>query len=268
MKNKTNIVKSLILSCAALLSLFCAVSCTTTKNLAPVSPISDDIQWLYLQDGIDYFCNQKQLVVCKIDLSKIRKELFYSPVKGDFSDWQDGIDGLKLAKEKNLTVAVNTIPFIQKNRLPFSKQKPYGLIIQNEKNMSEANSRYAGVRFFYNEKTKNLNCRIYDDQSTIPSKGTIYATGGYWVILDGKEILPFKDIKDYRTAIATSPDESTLYLLYGKNLSYPDCARIFYSLGASKAMEFDGGSSSFIYIKDNLYLKPPLSRKVFSIIGF
>ncbi len=240
-------------------------SCKTTQNLisSSVTVESDSIEWKQLQNGIELSENNYFSIV-KLYLDTPDLNLIYNKTS---NKWQKAIDVKKFAKEQDLTIAINTVPFETKSVIQQTTVKPVGTIIEDSVQKNPSLSRYCGIQFYLNEKQK-LRAKIYSNQLSIPVKNTVYAAGGFWQILNDEEIYQFKDIKDYRTAVATNKTEDVLYLLWGKNLSFMDCACILKEAGAYTAMEFDGGSSSCMYIKNKKYHKAFPSKKICAALGF
>ena len=240
-------------------------SCKTTQSLIS-SSVTDEllsIEWQQLQKGIELYQN-KYFLIARINLNTPDLQLKYNKTT---NKWQKAIDVKKFAKEQNLTIAINTVPFETKSIIQQTTVKPVGIIIEDSVQKNPSLSKYSGIQFYLNE-TKQLRAKIYSNQLSIPIKNTVYAAGGFWQILNDEEIYQFKDIKDYRTAVATNKTEDVLYLLWGKNLSFMDCAYILKEAGAYTAMEFDGGSSSCMYIKNKKYHKAFPSKKICAALGF
>ncbi|MCR5171367.1 MAG: phosphodiester glycosidase family protein [Treponema sp.] len=104
-----------------------------------------------------------------------------------------------------------------------------------------------------------------------------YAFGGFFSILQDGVIQPFEYIShDSRTACGVSKDKKTLYLLVvegeqlskSRGLSYPECAVIFKVMGASDAMQMDGGGSASMYVNRKNVQSYTVRRYNASFLGF
>lgn len=186
-----------------------------------------------------------QYHLVKIDLSSPSFEFCASP---HTDEWRYAESVRSFAKRTNALIALNTVPFYAQSRLPFAKVKPAGLVIIDGTVVSEPRTEYCALAFF--ASSEGLYARIFhsqaDCQAQVPAPE--YAFGGFWVILHEGGIIPFKDSKDFRSAAGLADGGKTLFLLAGKNLSFYDCAVILKNAGADSAMEFDGGSSSQMYV--------------------
>lgn len=226
------------------------------QNLSEPIPVAETFEWKRIDEGI-YLCsfdfkhsNIKYHIV-KIDLSNPNIKITASPKIGE---WKTAENIKTFAKNTDSLIAINTTPFYASNPLPFSKVKPAGLVIINKNIISEPKSNYCALALF--SAGGSFYGKIFDAQEECinVSPAPDYAFGGFWVILKDGDILPFKKYRDYRSAAGLANGGKTLFLLAGKNLSFYDCAVILKSAGADNAMEFDGGSSSQMCIKQKRML--------------
>ena len=104
-----------------------------------------------------------------------------------------------------------------------------------------------------------------------------YVFGGFFEILkDDKEVEFSYSSRNSRTAAGISSDGKTLFLLVvegerknlSRGLSYGECAKILKSAGSSDALEFDGGSSSSLFIEGKNVLLYRNFRKCAAFFGF
>ncbi|MGP1459402.1 MAG: phosphodiester glycosidase family protein [Treponema sp.] len=261
----------------ALLSAFFLPSCKTAAVSPKDAPLPFDksfhkthgtLKYHQIDEGIYFtsFTSKQtgiQYHLVKIDLSNPALAISASP----HSDaWRRAESVKAFAARTASLIALNTVPFYAENRLPFAKVKPAGLVIIDGKTVSEPKAGYCALAFFADER--GFCGRIFHSQkeclTQFPSPK--YAFGGFWVILDGGVIIPFKEYKDFRSAAGLADGGKTLFLLAGKNLSFYDCALILKNAGADSAMEFDGGSSSQMCVKQKRLLIK-FDRNPASVLG-
>ncbi len=254
---------------AAVLWMAALVSCISLPNtngsyLTDVE--STKIVWRNEADGIERFDYADSFIdyhIVKINLHK-KWTLESYPHS---SDWVRPISVRRFAKKHGSAVAINANPFqFTTKYIPWSKIKPVGICKEGGTLYSAPNSRYAALAF-YEEDDGSLRADIVDSQQDLEETPAVHAFGGFFTVLRDGKIREFPQINDVRSAAAIADGGKTLYLFVGKNLSYPDCARIFLHLGATVAMEFDGGSSSQMAVlgKNAFTNIPP--RNVAAIFG-
>ena len=235
------------------------------QNVSEPIPSTESFEWKRIDEGVYLYSSdsKNQYRIVKIDLSNPNIRITASPDNGE---WQKAESVKMFAKHTDSLVAINTTPFYALNRLPFSKVKPAGLVIINKNKISEARANYCALALF--SAGGSFYGKIFDAQEECinVSPAPEYAFGGFWVILKNGDILPFKKYRDYRSAAGLADGGKTLFLLAGKNLSFYDCAVILKSAGADNAMEFDGGSSSQMCIKQKRMLVK-FDRMPASILG-
>lgn len=159
-----------------------------------------------------------------------------------------------LAKDND--IVINTIPYSQKIPL-LGVKKPVGILSYHNLRYSPSNPHYGALSISYDKF--GYYAQIYASQDQIPHENTdeiLCIQGGFWQILKDGTVIDFKDIKDSRTAVGISKDNAYFYILVveGENktisqgLSYNQCGELFKVMGAWNALEFDGGSSTCLYI--------------------
>ena len=134
---------------------------------------------------------------------------------------------------------------------------------------------YAALCFLRDRE--GFSAHILPSQTGESLAGFEYAFGGFFSILQDGVIQPFEYIShDSRTACGVSKDKKTLYLLVvegeqlskSRGLSYPECAVIFKAMGASDAMQMDGGGSASLYVDKKNVLSYTVRRYNASFLGF
>lgn len=164
------------------------------------------------------------------------------------------------AKKSGAQILFNTTQFSQKVK-GISKKNPVGLVVDGINQISEPKEKYACIAFYCDDG--GYYGRIISSQKNYmeklelkdKQKNLVLIHGGFFKILEGGEVIQFKDIKDTRIGAGLSKDGRILFVLAAEGekisqdgLSYGDCAFIFKDSGAYEALEFDGGSSAVLYI--------------------
>lgn len=273
----TVLISSIIFS----LALF---SCATTGKLArdkyrlepsQLIPENGEIVWKEVAPGIRQASFSEPKLDARYELVEIKLDnpsLKIVPLESR-PEWMKSTSVKKFARDVNAAVAVNTTPFkLIYKKIPFSKGYPAGLLISGGEVKVEPNERYAAIAFFKDEKTvsNGYTAKIFDSQTEITTLPTLpeVACGGFWTVLDGENIRNFKPIKDIRCAAATKDGGKTLYIFTGLNFTYNETAEFFKSLGAEKAMQFDGGNSTDLVINGKSVLNYGIKRLIVAMVGF
>ena len=296
---------SIIFQFSLFLSLFsCATSrpVDLSKNLASGQnlylPSESEIVWQKIEnlDWAEYFFFENadypvRYHCVKINLSDKNLSIVTFPSsENDFShksgkkmNYFTGLTADEFADITNSKIIVNTAPFGGKNgkwdliaRLT-STRRICGVHIAEKKLLSEPIERYSAICFQKNQDRKGYTAKIFKNQKNEDFTDCDFAFGGFFQILSkSKKIETFAKINDSRTAIGISADGKTLYLLVvegekrkvSKGLSYPECADIFLKLGASEALQMDGGGSSTLFINGKTVISYPTNRKCAVFLGF
>lgn len=265
-------------------------SCTTTSFEKNISQEKDNLQnvkdissfeasWQKLTDysQIVSIYLEKEKTFChliKIDLSNPTFKINSFPKKNEKITTPR-----KFSKSENCDIVFNTLPYTQKIPL-LSKKNILGIYQFQDELISVPNQKYCALEFY--QHNKRIFAQIYSSQSDIqyftkPDDSEIICIhGGFWQILQEGKLLNFKDIKDSRTAIGLSQDNRYFFILSvegekkskSKGLSYKQCALLLKNIGAYNAMEFDGGSSSCLYINGKNKLNYRKNPYLPSFLGF
>lgn len=235
-------MKKLLILTTALLFAATLFSCSTTSGL---------------QTHPDY-------TITEINLQDPELQLITYPQK---SGWTKPKTVQDFARQEKCFAAINTNPFHKKIKyLEHSRVQAIGIYVDHGELFAEPSDRYAGLAFF--RDGQGYAAMLSDRQSDLLDKKPEVAVGGFWKILEGDTIYPFKDIKNYRSACGISKDGKTLYLFTGKKLSYQECAQILKDNGAWAAMQFDGGSSSQMVLNGKALQQMTASVAPAVILGF
>lgn len=247
-----------------LLTLLFLTTCVSTNDNAADSitfktPSHVKADWHKLNsyaDTFDFYI-QEPLALChgiKIDLQNPSLVIEPFPYLTSFPDPQ--ISASKLSE--TCDILINTTPYFSKS--PLSSKKAAGITQSHKIRYSNPLSRYAALALY--KTAGGYEAKIFKSQSDIPEYSEAEAEnltalhGGFWQILENGNIIEFQDIKDSRTACGISKDGRFLYILavegevkaWSEGLNYQQCAEIFKAFGCQNAMEFDGGSSTTLYI--------------------
>ena len=202
----------------------------------------------------------------KVDLTTPNLSINIFPSTDKKDKWYHPISVKKFAKETNSTISINTTPFAKQNKfLLNSKVKPTGIIISNKEEIFPPNKKYSAL--IINKIQNEYTAKIINSQQNQFIKNDDYVIGGFWQILQDKQIIPFNKILDRRSEIGIDDSNTTLYFFIGNKFSYEDCAKILLQLGATNAIEFDGGNSSELLVNGKSLQKKFYTRKVAAIFG-
>ncbi|MCR4579587.1 MAG: phosphodiester glycosidase family protein [Treponema sp.] len=169
------------------------------------------------------------------------------------------------SRQEDCLVAVNATPFGGRNgKWDFaakigSVRQLVGVHIDRSFMIARPVESYAALIFrASDEDASSYVAEIVDSQKADAFENCDYAFGGFFTVLRDGQVKDFSvRTHDSRSGAGISADGKVLYLLVveGENarksegLSYPQCGEIFKALGCDDALEFDGGSSSQLFIK-------------------
>lgn len=229
---------------AALLLALAALSCTTTDSTREFHP--PEIAWLgegnpkvasVSGEGVRYS-------LARISLDENARIVAYPDESGE----NGAISLGAFLKMTGASVAVNTTPYTKSKRI-------LGIHISDGKKLSGEIGRYSAVIF--EECSSGLRARIVESQSESAFGVAEFAFGGFFTILKDGEIMEFRHTSyDARSAIGIANDGKTVFILAvekgfsSAGLSYTQCAEIMRELGATDAMEFDGGGSTSFFAEN------------------
>ena len=260
-------------------------------------PPESEIKWQKIEnlDWVEYFfyenknypvryhCVKINLASEKISIVTFPKsENDFSHKNGKKTDFFTGLTASQFSKKFNSAVTVNATPFggrfkSAKLSLLTSTRRICGIHIAEKILLSEPIERYGAIVFSKNQNEAGYTAKILKNQKDEDFVDYDFAFGGFFQILsDSKKIGNFAKINDSRTAIGLSADGKTLYLLVVEGekrresigLSYSECADIFLKLGASEALQMDGGSSSSLFINGKNALSYSTRLKCAVFLGF
>lgn len=168
------------------------------------------------------------------------------------------------ALQNECVVAMNATPFGGKNgKWDFAAKigatrQIVGVHIADKFQISAPVRNYAALVFRRAQENQgDFIAEVVDFQSDDFFADCDYAFGGFFMVLRDGKVQDFKvRTHDSRSGAGVSADGRILYLLVvegefpkkSEGLSYPQCGEIFKAMGCANALEFDGGSSSQLYI--------------------
>lgn len=243
---------------------------TETKEF--LFPAPSSTQWQNLIPPVYYLrCKNKRE---RVRYTLVRIHLADSAIEVDGipqNCMEDGVTDAaylwRTAAQKGFFAAVNATPF-DYGPLFSGKLKLCGLYIRGGTELSSARSEYAALCF---DRTKRAY--IANSQTDDSVKQAYLAFGGFWTILENGKILPFKNIRNARTAVGIGEDGYTLYLLtveknlFSRGLSFEDCALILKNAGAVDAVQLDGGGSTALIFPDFPAYSVRAKRKTANALG-
>ncbi len=238
-----------------LIAVFTLSGCKTTSGLNGTSTTFEVFQGKTANKKSTWHCIKIDLADSQLQLQIIPETQQY---KSSFLK--------KMAHKNNAKVAINTTPFT------FNTENPLvGITKVNGKIISPAVEKYSALCF----TTQPLTAHIIKNQTLKDLEQYPYATGGFFTILENRQIHTFEKIKRSRSAAGISHNGRYLYLFATTpkfnitdkdGMTYEECAAILLELGCTDAMQFDGGRSTGLYYNGIELEKPLLQRKVPAII--
>lgn len=233
-----------------------------TQQDVPFTPDTSTVVWREVCPGVeaaDIYDARLPLIAhaVKVDLRNPAISIVTTEASR-FCDTQEGVMGettQEFAERLYTVAACNAAPFHASSLMLSRYRRVIGIHITEQRRMSTLNARY-GALVFYADKT----ARIIDVQTEAAFPADVcHALGGYWTILRDGVVLPQKlEHRDSRTAVGLTADGAALFLLAiegewkGRScgLSYTESAVLLRALGASDALQFDGGSSSSLVVRE------------------
>ncbi len=242
-------------------------------SLTVISCASVQLQDATERNSWEQICPGADYTSVTVEKSDDRTALRYHVVRIDLT--APTLRLLVNPHRKEAAVSCNTTPF---RGGFFQKKQPLGIMQVQGKELSPPNARYDALVL---QKTDSgYRARIAHGQQLERTDNDTYAFGGYWQILkDGDVIRSFAQNRDARTACGISKDEKMLYLLvvegnfllghrHERGLTYSECAELLLEYGAYNALEFDGGSSSQLFIRGKNMLSYPALVHTPATLGF
>lgn len=260
--------------------------------------VCSNYNWNKIRDGLetaDFYCKEfpVRYHLTKIDLTTPGISIKYFPDESVLNSENEtneyerivfkGIKTSEFARRFKTALAVNTTPFGGRNSRWDLEAKLgsirtiVGVHKFNGIQFASPVKQYAALVLDWTDSSKKfLKAGIIDSQTEEILAPYPFAFGGFYTILRDGQIQSFKaNTHDSRMACGIKDEGRTIIFLAvegefssSEGLSFPQCAEIFESLGCSCAMEFDGGSSTQMYIGTKSVLSYNFSVVQGSSIGF
>jgi hypothetical protein len=243
------------------LFLFIFFSCATlshvegpAESLEAVSP-----RWTPLQvSGLDYYAGKVsrpriEFHTLRIDLAEPNLRIVVSP-GGTYRMGFFSVKVSSFVRDNGLLAGINALPFDPSSEFEGEPRTNVGLVIADGVTLSPPHKSFDALVFY-----KDGHAAI-EAQSEITDFDSVEnAVGGFYRILEQgelvKRVLSLSD-RHPRSAAGISPDNRFLYLLVidGRQINSIGCteaetALLLKALGASEAINFDGGGSSALALR-------------------
>lgn len=159
------------------------------------------------------------------------------------------------AEKTNSLVAINTAPFGPVSDREGEIREHIGLGIHKYELLSPPHPRYSALVI-----TQEKTAAIIEQEVLVKNPQLLqeipYGIGGFFIILKDGEILPYRAIRNPRSAIGVLPDKKHIILLVidGRRRSSvgataQETAEILRRLGARDGLLLDGGGSTTLSVK-------------------
>jgi exopolysaccharide biosynthesis protein len=206
--------------------------------------------------------------VLKISLQTPGLSFLATPSNGERPGETDSQKTSTFLTENQLQAAINGSPFDIVHPTEGRPQDVKGLLISNGELISSAS------KFPYLAITKKNRARLYAAATPFP-KDAWNAIGGFALILEKGKATQRGDKKVHpRTAVALSADGKTMYWIaidgrqffWSAGASLAEVASLCQDLGASEAINLDGGGTTTMVIADEKGKAQTLNRPIASHI--
>ena len=290
---------TLIFSVFVLPLAFMHLSCATSRKLAtnytehePSLYVPERVLWQPIEDlsFAEYFCFENEALpiryhCLKINLKSPDFEVVTFP--NDESDFKTkhgtrttaliGMNARQFSRKFQSALSINATPYGGKLIRVSRMRTISGIHVAHTHALSAPVERYSALVLTKSSEDSGFFAKIIQNQSESACSDCDFAFGGFFVILSQGSKMPFSwQSANSRTALGISSDGRTLYVLVvegehpskSRGLSYPECADIMLALGASDALQMDGGGSSSLFINGKNALSYPALRKNAVFLGF
>jgi len=227
-------------------------------------------KWTPHVPGLDYFAGKVsrphiEFHALRVDLSAPNLRIVASPGGGEVSGGGGKTVSVRVSsfvRDKGLLAGINALPFDPSSGAEGEPRTNVGLVIAGGVTLSPPHKSFDALVFY-----KDGHAAIAA-QSEIPGHdpgGVENAVGGFYRILEHGELAPrvlsltdsgAKRPRHPRSAAGISPDGKFLYLLVidGRQIKSTGCteaetALLLKALGATDAINFDGGGSSAMALR-------------------
>jgi len=229
----------------------CAGAPPPEEGLLPLPANIEELPWRRIAPGVDYKTHPgnrevPQLHFLRVDLENENVKVSLYPPQ------ESGADPLHIAETVKASVVISATPFRYVfNLLQGFRMEPVGVYKADGILYSQQEKEW-GV--LWKDPTGELH--ISDGLTREPLKRAQWAAGGFEPILLRGQNIGVHGERTARTAVGLDAEARYFYIVVveGKGflqqgLTSKETARIFTRLGASSAMNFDGGTSAFLVIQ-------------------
>lgn len=191
--------------------------------------------------------NQVEFYMVKIDLGDARLRIVSHPA----SENSGKIGIRKFSSMAGAKIAVNTTPYTKDGQI-------LGIHKSGGRIFSGCRERYSAVKFV--KDGGGYSAKIVKNQFEGEFEDCDFAFGGFFTILIEGKIQEFMETKRARCALGVDSNGKTAFILVcpegvlKRGLTYGECAEILLAAGASDALEFDGGHSTSLLVREMDFL--------------
>lgn len=202
----------------------------------------------------------------RIDLDESGIAVVCTPENGERPGDTDGYRTTSFAEREGLAVCVNASPFREDARSDGEPMDVSGRYVYAGRPVSETEKRFPSILVYRDVDGPGAPRWSvgYDDPGAPEDTAAggagepYYALGGFRMILRNGENRGIDGDREARTAIGTSADGRTLYLLvadgrsrrWSVGLTSRECAEWLRLLGAADGILMDGGGSATLAVRD------------------
>lgn len=195
----------------------------------------------------------------RIDLAEPGIAIVCTPDNGERPGDTDGLKTTSFAEREGLTVCVNASPFRKDARSDGEPMDVSGRYVYAGLPVSSTEKRFPAILVHRGpEGAERPRWTISYDEGSDGGGEPYFALGGFRIILRSGENRGIDGDREARTAIGSSADGRTLYLLvadgrsrfWSVGLSSRETAEWLRSLGASEGILMDGGGSATLAFRD------------------
>jgi hypothetical protein len=211
-------------------------------------------------------------IALKIDLANPALSITAYPADIDESGVFAAKKPWNFAREASAAVVINATPFKYPSGILSKKRSLAGIFRVGGKELSAPDSRYAALGFM----PDNSAFIVPSQTDPIPDDARLVA-GGFFSILQDGAIIPMKTASlNARMAVGISEDKKTLFILcvagtgeiVPRGMTFEECAYTLLMLGASDALQFDGGNSTALVVNGKTRARLFLGGTPANLIGF
>ncbi|MDZ7792762.1 MAG: phosphodiester glycosidase family protein [Spirochaetia bacterium] len=221
------------------------------EGLLPLPTDIQELQWRRIAPGVEYKTHPGNREVPQLHL--LRVDLENEKVKvSPYPPQESGAEPLHIAETAEASVVISATPFrYVLNLLQGFQMEPVGVYKADGVLYSQQEKEW-GVLW----KEPSGELKISDGLTPSLLERAYWAAGGFEPILLRGQNIGVHGERTARTAVGLDAEARFFYIVVvegegplRRGLTSKETSRIFTLLGASSAMNFDGGNSAFLVIK-------------------